>query len=115
MDPETNNMRRVGVVKELPRPKYRYIIAPPDIVSSRKFENDTLFERKARLVARGCIQVSGVDDREACHLETLRTPSRSRQSSTLNSVCSTSQQSTYMETSMKKPIWNHSRAIQERH
>ena len=77
MDDEINNMRRLDVFKEVARPKNHNVITPK-WVFRRKFENGTLVKHKARLVARGFTQVSGVDYHDAylyapvVRLETFR-------------------------------------------
>jgi len=77
MDDEINNMRRLAIFREVPRPRDRNIITPK-WVFRRKFENGTLVKHKARLVARGFIQVSGIDYHDAylyapaVRLETFR-------------------------------------------
>ena len=77
MDDEINNMRRLAVFKEVPKPKNRNIITPK-WVFRRKFEDGTLVKHKARLVARGFTQVSGIDYHDAylyapvVRLETFR-------------------------------------------
>jgi len=63
MDAEIDNMRRLNVFKEVPRPSGKNIT--PKWVFRRKYENGSLTKYKARLVARGFTQVSGVDYREA--------------------------------------------------
>jgi len=50
MDDEINNMRRLNVFKEVPRPKAHNIITPK-WVFRRKFEDGILVKHKARLVA----------------------------------------------------------------
>ena len=64
MDAEIDNMRRLNVFKEVPRPSGKNIITPK-WVFRRKYENGSLTKYKARLVARGFTQVSGVDYHEA--------------------------------------------------
>jgi len=64
MDIEIENMRRLNVFKTVPRPLDMNIITPR-WVFHRKFENGTLVKHKARLVARGFTQISGVDYNEA--------------------------------------------------
>ena len=78
MDAEIENMRRLNVFKEVPRPSNKNIITPI-WVFRRKYENGTLIKHKARLVARRFTQVFGVDYHEAhlcapiVRLETFRT------------------------------------------
>jgi hypothetical protein len=64
MDIKIENMRRLNVFKTVPRPPDTNIITPR-WVFHRKFENCALVEHKARLVARGFTQISGVDYNEA--------------------------------------------------
>jgi hypothetical protein len=64
MDDEINNMRRLGVFKEVPRPIDKNVITP-QWVFRRKFENGALIRYKARLVARGFTQVPGIDYHES--------------------------------------------------
>ena len=64
MNIEIENMRHLGVFREIPRPDNKNIITPR-WVFHRKFENGILIKYKARLVARGFTQVSGVDYHEA--------------------------------------------------
>jgi len=64
MGAEIDDMRRLSVFKEVPRPNGKNIITPK-WVFRRKYENGSLTKYKARLVARGFTQVSGVDYREA--------------------------------------------------
>ena len=64
MDAEIDNMRRLNAFKEVPRSNGKNIITPK-WVFRRKYENGSLTKHKARLVARGFTQVSGVDYREA--------------------------------------------------
>jgi hypothetical protein len=64
MDAEIDNMRRLTVFREVPRPIGKNIVTPR-WVFHRKFEHGTLVEHKARLVARGFTQVSGIDYNEA--------------------------------------------------
>ena len=77
MDDEINNMRRLAVFREVPRPRDRNITTPK-WVFRRKFENGTLFKHKVRLVARCFTQVSGIDYHDAylyapvVRLETFR-------------------------------------------
>ena len=63
MDTEIKNMRRMNVFKTVPHPPDTNIITP-QWVFHRKFENSTLVKHKARLVARGFTQISGVDYNE---------------------------------------------------
>src|SRR5258706_6400841 len=77
MDDEINNMRRLNVFKEVPRPKAHNIITPK-WVFRRKFEDGILVKHKARLVARGFTQIAGIDYHDAhlyapvVRLETFR-------------------------------------------
>ena len=77
MDAENENMHRINLFKEVPCPSDKNIVTPP-WVFRRKFENGMLIKHKARLVARGFTQVSGIDYHEArlhasaVRLETLR-------------------------------------------
>ena len=64
MDIEIENMRRLNVFKTVSRPPDTNIITPR-WVFHRKFENGALVKHKARLVARGFTQTSGVDYNEA--------------------------------------------------
>jgi len=64
LDDEIDNVRHLNVFKEVPRPNGKNIIMPK-WVFRRKYENGSLTKHKARLVARGFTQVSGVDYREA--------------------------------------------------
>ena len=64
MDLEITNMRHLGVFREVPRPHDKNIITPK-WVFRRKFEDGILIKHKARLVARGFTQVSGVDYHDA--------------------------------------------------
>ena len=74
MDTEIENMHRLSVFKEDPRPSDRN----HHWVFRRKFENGTSIKHKARLLARVITQVSGINYHEAClfalvvRLETLR-------------------------------------------
>ena len=67
MDAEIDDMRRLSVFKEVPRPNGKDTITPK-WVSRRKYENGSLTKHKARLVASVFTQVSGVDRRDA-HLD----------------------------------------------
>ena len=77
MHDEINNMRRLNVFEDVPRPKYKNIITPQWIFRC-KFENGMLIKYKARLVACGFTQVPGIDYHEArlyapvVRLESLR-------------------------------------------
>ena len=64
MDAEIDDTRRLSVFKEVPRPNGKNTITPK-WVFCRKYENGSLTKHKARLVARGFTQVSGVDYCEA--------------------------------------------------
>ena len=68
MDAKIDNMWRLNVFKEVPHPSSKNIITPK-WVFRHKYENSSLTKYKARLVAHGFTQVSGVDYREA-HLYT---------------------------------------------
>ena len=78
MDTEIETMRHLNIFKEVIRPSNKKIITPR-WVCRRKFQNGTLVKHKARLVARGFTQVSGVDYHEAhlyapvVRLESFRT------------------------------------------
>ena len=60
MDAEIDNIRRLNVFKEVPRPNGKNIMTP-----TPHYENSSLTKHKARLVTRGFTQVSGVDYCEA--------------------------------------------------
>ena len=60
MDAEIDNMRRLNVFKEVPRPNGKNIMTP-----TPHYENSSLTKHKARLIARGFTQISGVDYRGA--------------------------------------------------
>ena len=64
MDDKINNMRRLAVFREVPHLKNHNIITPK-WVFWRKFENGILIKHKARLVAWGFTQVSGIDYHDA--------------------------------------------------
>ena len=64
MDNEITNMLHLGVFREIPRPDDKNIITPK-WVFRRKFEDGLLVKHKARLVARGFPQVSGIDYHDA--------------------------------------------------
>jgi len=64
MHAQIDNMRRLNVFKEVPRPNGKDIITPKWVLR-RKYENSPLTKHKARLVARGFTQVSDVDYRKA--------------------------------------------------
>jgi len=104
MDDEINNIRRLAVFREVPRP------ITPKWVFRRKFENGTLVKHKVRLVAQCFIQVSGIDYHDAylyapvVRLETFR---RLLHYSISHFVYSMSQQPIYMATSMRNSTWRH--------
>jgi len=64
MDAEVSNTRCLNVFKEVPHLIDRNIITAR-WVYRRKFENGSLIKHKARLVARGSTQISGIDYHEA--------------------------------------------------
>jgi len=61
---EIDCMRRLSVFKEAPRPNGENIISPKKVFR-HKYENGSLTTYKARLLACGFTQVSGIDYREA--------------------------------------------------
>ena len=63
MDIKIENMRCLNVFKTVPRPPDMNIITP-QWVFHWKFKNGALVKHKARLVARGFTQISGVDYNE---------------------------------------------------
>jgi len=64
MDTEIGNLRDLHVLRTVARPIAKNVITPKRVFH-RKFENGELVNHKARLVARGFMQVLGIDCNEA--------------------------------------------------